>query len=1169
MIEAISRLRRLFGPKARTPVNKSYRRTLAVELLESRDLLSLLPAPSSALSQYPADNPTLPASFQVYSPPVDTITIPSAAPQLATLTRQGGPDDSLAATGFQFSTLTGSGAGQDTLFQVYGQTTATNGTLRNAAIQRLNGDGAVVTLDASLPKNSMYLVWAENAAGVSLPFAVNKTEAWWIGPNPANPGKVVSVYGQNLSNGAAKPTSWIYLQPTGAPGRWITPTKVNPYKVDFVVPKDLAPGSYQIWAHNGHGGKYGWSSPVTLNVEPPYAYGNVVVKLADFAGGLPNTGVDALPAFQAALQSIGNNSGTIVLSAGNYYLSNTLNIAGGMNLGVHLRGAGKNLTFLRPLTGASFGYFMTSSRHSLISDLTINTMGATYQFTGALSVNQMSNVRVVSFGLNNVNGGGIDFAFNNCDFVGRGLQITTPAQLTLSGCNFYGTDESDSLLYVWGGNNISVTNSTVQDYQLNSPNHAHHARGRFYTGTAIWGSQSNIYIGDNKTIRFAPPKNYGDQNVGEQIMWEGSWGTHSTFLTSATATSVTLAQLANDYVGYEVVIVSGKGISQHRTVVATDFANGGTTVTVNRPWDVVPDATSQINLITIIRQAVIFRNQLQGNSNFNGASTAFETFQGGLDFVVDRNTISDFRWGLNDFSYYHPDVGPATQVSFSNLYQNNFIINCIDGIRSADAGNAVSGEDATHTANIYRRNTLKRIRHSHWYITGVTGGTMDFNVFEHNRASDASNGIFIYNSVSGGSNYLVLYKNHFDRGIAPQAGAKPIASQDGFVFVLSGNTFLNFLQPQNPKGTINSRVPVFSWNSIPGTDHYEVIVRDTTTGALVAQGTHVLTSSWIIPSVLTVGRTYHWWVRSFNTSAPISNWSVAQTFFVAPLKQPTLSSPIGTIPANNMPVLTPTFSWSSVSNADSYQIRVNNLTTGQSSVIQQTVVVTTFVAPVALLPGDRYQWMVRALRTDGNTSGWTSKSFTLGLLPPTTNGPIGPTIFARPTFEWSPVLGAHHFDVMVNDLTTGQASVLRAPLTGAGIVTTTTWTATQSLTPGHQYKWFVRAININGTPGSWSTGSAFKLDFLSAPVPETPIGTANSSGITFTWFSVYGADYYDFMLIDVTAGNAIVLRNTNNPWNSQGSPNLTAGHIYRWRVRAFSNTGNHGSWSALAEFFAT
>ncbi len=351
MNRVIMRLRLLLSPNSRQSKRIPLRRRppLTFEQLESRDLLAvLLPAPSGtvnaqaqiALTNHPSSNPALPSGMDVFNPPVANLTPATGAPQLATLTSQANPDGNLATTGYQFSALTGAGVGNDTVFQAYGQTTANNGDLTTATIQELNGNRAVATLDAGLPQNSMYLVWAENAAGASLPFAVNKTTAWWLasnvtGSSTAAVGDTVSVYGENLSNGASTPQSWIFLQPSQGQGQWITPTAVNPYKVDFVLPTNLAAGSYQIWVHNGHGGQFGWSAPLGLTVQGAYNYGHNVVKLSSFANGLPNTGVDALPAFQAAIAAIINTQGpaTIQLQPGTYYLSDTAVLIGSFGEG--------------------------------------------------------------------------------------------------------------------------------------------------------------------------------------------------------------------------------------------------------------------------------------------------------------------------------------------------------------------------------------------------------------------------------------------------------------------------------------------------------------------------------------------------------------------------------------------------------------------------------------------------------------------------------------------------------------------------------------------------------------------------------------------------------------------------------------------------------------------
>ena len=108
------------------------------------------------------------------------------------------------------SAITGADAGKDTEFLVYGQTTSGNhGVFAPAKIQRLDGDKVAFTLDGALPAWSMYLHLAAQQQGYGSPIAVNRTEAWWVGPNKAIRGQTISVFGRNLShdNGTTHPGS--------------------------------------------------------------------------------------------------------------------------------------------------------------------------------------------------------------------------------------------------------------------------------------------------------------------------------------------------------------------------------------------------------------------------------------------------------------------------------------------------------------------------------------------------------------------------------------------------------------------------------------------------------------------------------------------------------------------------------------------------------------------------------------------------------------------------------------------------------------------------------------------------------------------------------------------------------------------------------------------------
>ena len=123
-------------------------------------------------------------------------------------------------------------------------------------------------------------MWPKNANGVGYPAAINRTDAWWLGPQLAAVGETISVFGRNLSNQNGTTTSWVYIKPPGYAGQWVTPTSVNPYQVSFTVPS-LSTGSYEVWIHNGHGGHYGWSGPLTLTVWVRHAVDHHAVQRED------------------------------------------------------------------------------------------------------------------------------------------------------------------------------------------------------------------------------------------------------------------------------------------------------------------------------------------------------------------------------------------------------------------------------------------------------------------------------------------------------------------------------------------------------------------------------------------------------------------------------------------------------------------------------------------------------------------------------------------------------------------------------------------------------------------------------------------------------------------------------------------------------------------------
>jgi hypothetical protein len=372
-----------------------------------------------------------------------------------------------------------------------------------------------------------------------------------------------------------------------------------------------------------------------------------------------------------------------------------------------------------------------------------------------------------------------------------------------------------------------------------------------------------------------------------------------------------------------------------------------------------------------------------------------------------------------------------------------------------------------------------------------------------------------------------------------------------------------------PSGTIGTDMPTFSWTSVGGADHYDLIVSDQTTGHQALRMSQLTATSVALTAAnaLSPGHTYQWQVGAVSTNGQAESLSVALTFNIPALQAPVANGPAGVVATD-----TPTFAWSAVTGADHYDLWVNNQTTGHAQVIRMPNVTTTSVALTsaqALTPGNSYIWWVGSVSTNGLVTVWNpGQTFMIQSLaaPVTTSGPSGTITNDTPTFTWTAVTGAAHYDFWLNDQTTGHSQLVRVPVVNT---TSLALTTAQALTPGHTYIWYVGSVSTNGLATFWSGGQTFTLQALTAPVLVGPIGTSASTTPTFTWQAVNDADHYDFWLSDVTPGavqNPLV-RLPVVAGTSVVSPRLlTIGHTYTWYVGAVSLNGQVTVWSAGSTF---
>jgi hypothetical protein len=737
----------------------------------------------------PNPEPTLLTAFDTFSPPVATTTPAGTAPAFAEWTRAGAPDDSLVMTGSNFSRYTGDNAGKDTQFLVFGQTDGSNSTLRECAIQRLDGMKAAITLDAALPAWSTYLVWPKNSDGYGYPAAVNRTDAWWLGPKKAIAGASISVFGQNLAHDNGTSTSYVYVKPSGSAGQWASVTAVNPYKVSFTVPS-LANGTYEVWIHNGHGGHYGWSGPLTLTVYSGPGWTSRDFNVRSY-GALGDGVTDDTTAIRNAITAAaGTPYSSLYFPAGTYMLSDYLT----PRSNVRFRGDGKGSTFLKcrsnfNLTpyGIIFHNGNGNPTNIEIRDLTIDTNGyypavSTYppiylRFVTDLS---LTNVAVKAKGTSALDFHGCtNTALTNCDMTGQGVFLGSGTQFFLTGCNFYGTNDCFTLILEWGRKELAMVNCTGQDE--NTTLDDGWGQGRFFTGNGAYGVSRNVYLGDNTSTDLTVRPGYtSNQNTGEQFMWEGNATKYRGTPTAATTSTVTFSTLATDYTGQEAIIVSGTGLGQHRPITGWDSASK--TITVSPAWNLAPDSSSAVIIAWSACRYAIYHNYLDAKdyaatNSAHNASAGVEPYGGCSEYLVDSNTFHQVRTGTSTWALGQTNPTDI-QPSYFHLYANNQYQNNRWAAQSVAAYYNSAGVDpgSAVLGSLYRHNTITSpvlegflATRNPWTGAGVT---LDMTLYEHNSGDNLPVAVDL-SAAPQSANYI-LYRNTLSRGTASYSGSQGI-----------------------------------------------------------------------------------------------------------------------------------------------------------------------------------------------------------------------------------------------------------------------------------------------------------------------------------------------------------------------------------------------------------
>ncbi|MDG2130292.1 MAG: hypothetical protein P8K08_19995 [Fuerstiella sp.] len=290
----------------------------------------------------------------------------------------------------------------------------------------------------------------------------------------------------------------------------------------------------------------------------------------------------------------------------------------------------------------------------------------------------------------------------------------------------------------------------------------------------------------------------------------------------------------------------------------------------------------------------------------------------------------------------------------------------------------------------------------------------------------------------------------------------------------------------SPSGTVNDSLPTITWEAVEGAGSYEIyLFNDDGLGLIHRAGGITGTSYSSFP--LADGN-YRVWIKSYNTNGDSGLWSRSLSFAVDASTSSTSATP--TSPLTPTFDTTPTFEWTADATAASSELY---LTDGQT-VVSLLGLTGTNWTPTTPLATSQWRWWVRARDASNAAGPWSAAATTDTSGRAVVLGPSGTTSDLTPTVVWKPVIGASHYVLQVDNLTTGQNSIIRE-----NTLTATSYTPVSDLTPG-DYRAWVRAINGNNdSPGPWSFNVEFTVAVVDKTVIDNPEGVFSDQLRLSSW----------------------------------------------------------------------
>ena len=693
--------------------------------------------------------------------------IAEGAPIIGQITPQANPNDSVMIAGEGF-TSSGFKA------YVYAQSTEDNGKQYEAEYKVIDDTKMQLVIDKSLDYG-IYGVYLENTSGKGNVVFVNKPQIWYLGTTQRMAGEQLDIYGENLTTDNKTDTSVFFVSEDENKYCEATILYSDSFKITVQVPDTLTVDKlYDIYVHNGHGGANGFAiadEKFKYSDKSAVMYEGKVIDVTKFGADPKDTANDDTEAIQKAFDSA--DFGDIVyFPKGAYMCYETVSIESGVrvcgdgqeNTVIICANAVKDTVFdvnAGPCEFINIGFWHKrttgSLRASFIKAAHVETMPCEF----SLKVTNCKFVQSVDAESRSLKH---PITLQDADrVVIEDNTFDAVAIVSAHGCDNVKVTNNKALIGMYVGlyyhqNTTIFTNTDKLDFSnnvtqgkdiLDDPT-GMLKKDNWTSGRnmAVQGYGSNFYIYNNTFERTGLP----DDNAGEQIMLENLSCRYDGEIGGADESSITMPS----GIGFQaakgdiITVTSGKGQSQYRTVEKVSK----NTITVDKPWGVVPDTSSRILITNCFRNVVISKNKIDGYANYlqnPGATTGVQVYGSTHNLFYTNNDIKNVPEGICIQPYYRTNEGNKAKTVISwNMFDGNKIENCGEGIRFVYSPDSPTAPFETSYGIVFRRNSIKRIENylvgGEWANRGGKGvhiGMYDGSSSGYNWNDNGINGLLL------------------------------------------------------------------------------------------------------------------------------------------------------------------------------------------------------------------------------------------------------------------------------------------------------------------------------------------------------------------------------------------------------------------------------------------